>query len=228
MSISGGFKCILGFVLLSHIVGCASISTEQLKHSKLKPTKIQRSGNVDVATSASGNFDKSVGRNWAFALFPINAIYIDGDVGVQIMDSAEAALKAAGYNSAAKGTYNAADAGKLKIHVKDLSFDNHLYMPAIVGAGYRTPALIKLIIRLEDGNGALLWEGEVRSARTNYSWSWAGQRRRVKVSDTMNRLVKNMARVFSTKEFYRASQRVKRHREFIEDSSTVDQMNTDK
>ncbi len=193
----------LTFLFLATIlVGCTSIN--ELKSTKTYTPKKQRDGAVNVAARATGINRNRVGKTTMLTV-PIGSIKAEGDTSANIMKSIQKALTSAGYNSD-NSTFNSEDAGYLKAHVEKIEFGNFLFS---------TWGTIILQLRLETRDGEVLWSSRVRSsvnAVNNYDRT---------AIVAMNRLVKDMARKFTGKSFYSATQRVKRHNDFLKENTPI-------
>ncbi len=187
--------CGLWLCLLS---ACTTI--DELKSTKSYTPKQQREGPVNVASRATGLDSNKVGKTTLLTI-PVGAIKADGDTSVNIMKSVGQALSAAGYNKQ-NASFNSADAGYLRAHVEEIKFGNFFF------SSWGT---IVVHLRLETRDGALLWKTRLRSsvnAINNYD-------RTAVVA--MNRLVKDMTKAFVQEDFYLATQRIRRHNEFLEE-----------
>lgn len=226
-------KTALIFSLVLLLSACTSI--DELKSTKIYTPKVQRNASVNVASRATGIKGNKVGyvtvlfpssntkvsstisdsssalvnklRSAAavpYLSLPIGTITAGGDTSANIMKSIRKSLAAAGYNNANDAAFNSADAGYLRAHVEKVQFGNFLFM---------TWGTIVLQLRLETREGEILWEKRVRSSVTavnNFN--------RTAVV-TMNRLVKDMTKKFVRKDFYTASLRIKRHKDFLEEDT---------
>ncbi len=214
------FVRVLCIVLALATASACSINT--IQHTKVKPTKIQRDGKVTVARKATGLTGGRVG----FGRFPIFAIpvvpiRIDGDERLQIMASVQAALQAAGYNVDKSRAFSVLDAAHIKVHVNKLRFNN--YTPLIIPL-VPTWGIIKVHLRLEDKDGALIWDKEIEGRGSSLKF-WDGYNSASRKA--MHRLVKNMSESFASEEFYQASQRIKRFNNFSEDDVEIKRIEAD-
>ncbi|WP_158657724.1 hypothetical protein [Agarilytica rhodophyticola] len=181
--------------------GCTSI--DELKSTKAYTPKVQREGAVNVASRATGLSSNKVGKTTLLTI-PVGSIKAQGDTSANIMKSIGQALVAAGYNSDLKTSFRSANAGYLRAHVEEIKFGNFFF------SSWGT---IILHLRLETRDGALLWKRRVRTsinAINNYDRT---------AIVAMNQLVKDMAKIFVEDEFYAATQRVKRHNDFLKDNA---------
>lgn len=194
-------KLVLTCFIVGVLSACTSI--DELKSTKSYAPKVQREGVVNVASRATGLDSDKVGTTTVLFV-PMGSIRTEGDTSAHIMKSVGSALLAAGYNSQSSAI-NSANAGYLRAHVEEVKFGNFLFS---------TWGTIILHLRLETRDGALLWKKRVRSSVSmvinNYD-------RTAKVA--MNRLVKDMSKVFVEEDFLFATERVKRHNEFLQDEN---------
>ncbi len=203
MSAGGGknvIRLITNILILGVLSACTSI--DELKSTKSYPPKLQREGTVNVASRATGIESNKVGKTTVLFM-PVGSIKTEGDTSANIMKSVSNALSAAGYNSRG-ASFTSADAGYLKAHVEEVKIGNFFFS---------TWGTIILHLRLETRDGALLWK---KRLRTSVSFVVNNYDRTAKV--TMNQLVKEMSKVFVEEDFLLATQRVKRHNEFLEDN----------
>jgi len=195
-------KVVFCGALLLLLSACTTI--DELKSSKTYAPKHLREGSVNVASRATGLASNRVGKTTVLTI-PVGSIKADGDTSVNIMKSVSRALAAAGYNQQ-NASFNSADAGYLRAHVEEIKFGNFFF------SSWGT---IVLHLRLETRDGDLLWKTRIRSsvnAINNYD-------RTAVVA--MNRLVKDMTKTFINEDFYVATQRIKRHQQFLnEDVAT--------
>lgn len=192
---------VLALTTLFALQGCTSI--HDLTPSKSPKVKDLRSGTINVASRATGIDTNIVGKTTLLTL-PIGSIRTRGDTSAQLMQSVEVALQAAGYNNVATSPYSAKEGAYIKMHVEDIALGNFLAS---------TWATVVVHVRLETRDGALLWKKRLRTsinALNNYNRT---------ATVAMNELVKDMAEAFTEEDFYTATQRVKRHNDFINESS---------
>lgn len=183
------------------LAGCTSIN--EIKSTKSHTTKIQREGTVNVDSRATGITSNKVGMATILSI-PVGRIKAEGDTSASLMKSVGQALQAAGYNSAATAGFRSSDAAYLKAHVEDIRFGNFLFW---------SWGTIIVHLRLETRDNEVLWKTRLRT-----SVSVVNSYERTAII-TMNRLVKAMAERFSQEDFYLASNRIRRHNEFIDDAS---------
>lgn len=192
-------------LLLSLIVWVSACSTiAELKSTKTYTPKTQQSGAVNVVSRATGVEGNWIGHT-TVVFIPVGPIQPQGDTSTNIMKSIRKALLAAGYNSKGESTFNSAEAGYLHAHVEEIKFGNFLFS---------TWGSITLQLTLETREGEILWERRIRSsvnAINNYD-------RTAKI--TMNRLVKDITRKLVKKDFFTATQRIKRHNDFLKEETT--------
>lgn len=190
----------MAWVMLSwFVISCTSIN--EIKSNKTYTTKIQREGTVNVESRATGITSNRVGTATILSI-PVGRIKAEGDTSASLMKSVGQALSAAGYNSKAAEGFRSADAAYLKAHVEDIRFGNFLFW---------SWGTIIVHLRLETRDNDLLWKTRIRT-----SVSVVNSYERTAVI-TMNRLVKAMADRFAQADFYVASNRIRRHNEFVEE-----------
>ena len=114
-------KVFVVLSLLSLLASCVVV--EDLKHSKAKPSKIQRDGIINVASRATGVTTDKAGMLTLFYV-PVASTRIKGDISANLMHSVDIALQEAGYNAEGGSSYSSADAGYLKAHLKELKLGN--------------------------------------------------------------------------------------------------------
>lgn len=195
---------VLGLFAIA-LSGCTSI--DELKSTKAYTPKIQRDGAVNVASRATGLTSNKVGKTTLLTI-PLGSIKAHGDTSANIMKSVGQALTAAGYNSDANTSYRSANAGYLRAHVEEIKFGNFFF------SSWGT---IILHLRLETRDGALLWKKRIRTsinAINNYDRT---------AIVAMNSLVKDMVKTFLEVDFYAATQRVKRHNDFLQEETAETQ-----
>lgn len=192
-----------GLLTLIAMLLSACTSIYEIKNTRVYAPKVLRDGSVNVASRATGLESNVVGKVTAFG-DTLGEITAEGDVSASIMSSVNDAIVATGYNSQEGESFNSVDAAYLKAHVEDMAFGNFLF------SSWGT---VILHLRLETREGDILWKTRLRSkVHTVTSYERTAHK-------TMNKLVKDMITVFSSEEFYRATQRIKRHNEFLKDST---------
>jgi hypothetical protein len=188
--------------------GCTTI--DELKSTKTYKSKVMRDGSVNVASRATGVSSGRIGSTTVMTI-PVGSIKAQGDTSANIMKGVRKALTAAGYNSQ-DTAFTSADAGYVRAHVENIEFGNFLF------SSWGT---IILHLRLETRDGALLWKTRIRSsvnAINNYDRT---------AIVAMNRLVKDMTKVFAKEDFYLATQRIKRFNDFLQEDSSLNQASAD-
>ncbi|MFL0803446.1 MAG: hypothetical protein K6L81_06985 [Agarilytica sp.] len=183
---------------------CACASIDELKSTKTYTPKKQREGTINVAPLATGIKNSLIGKTTVIFI-PVGNIRAQGDTSANIMKSVSLALTAAGYNNNETASYTSENASYIRAHVESIELGNFLFS---------TWGTIILQLRLETRDGEVLWERRIRSsvnAINNYERT---------ASVTMNRLVKDLAKKFVSEDFYIATQRVKRHNDFLNDASS--------
>lgn len=211
--------CILLALAIS-----SACSINKIQHTKVSPTKVQRDGKVTVARKATGLSGGRVGFGRITPLaIPVVPIRIQGDERLQLMVSVQAALEAAGYNNDETSSYSVLDAAHLEVHVIKLRFNNSSMLAPLIPA-IPTWGIIKVHLRLEDREGATIWEQEVEGRGSSLKF-WDGFNSAS--TKATNRLTKNMAKAFASDEFYQASQRVKRFNQFNEGDVEIDRIEPD-
>ncbi len=181
---------------------CACTSIDELKSTKTYTPKKQREGTVNIAPRATGINNNVIGKTTLINI-PVGTIKAQGDTSANIMKSVSQALTAAGYNNTETASYTSENASYIRAHVESIKLGNFLFS---------TWGTIILQLRLETRDGEVLWERRIRSsinAINNYERT---------ASVTMNRLVKDLAKKFVSEDFYIATQRVKRHNDFLNDA----------
>lgn len=199
-------KAFVGLSLFLLLASCVVV--EDLKHSKSKPSKVQREGVINVASRATGVTTDKAGM-LTLLYVPVASTQIKGDISANLMHSVDIALQEAGYNAESGSSYSSADAGYLKAHLKELKLGNFFAI---------NTATVSLKLRLETREGEILWEDVVRSRVKALNNDYDRTTTRA-----MNRLVRAMSKRFSQDDFYRASQRVKRHNAFLSESVELSQ-----
>lgn len=192
-------------VLLAIAVLTACTSINEIKSTKTYTPKTQREGAVNVAARATGLNRNRVGKTTVLTV-PVGSIKAEGDTSANIMKSVRQALSSAGYNSD-DSTFNSEDAGYLKAHIQKIEFGNFLFS---------TWGTIILELRLETRDGEVLWNKRIRSsinAVNNYDRT---------AIVAMNRLVKDMTKTFTSESFFTATQRVKRHNDFLRENISIE------
>lgn len=183
------------------VVACSSIN--ELQNTKTpKNSTNKHTGAINVASRATGIDTNVVGRTTLLSI-PVGRIKVRGDMSASIMKGVEDALRAAGYNDKYANDYSTDNAPYLKAHVEDIAFGNFLAS---------TWGTVIIHVRLETREGVLLWKKRVRTsinALTNYNRTAA---------IAMNHLVSDLANAFSDEDFYQASQRIRRHEEFLNET----------
>jgi len=185
------------------VSACTTI--DELKSTKQYSPDQKREGVVNVASRATGIDSNKVGSTTVLTV-PIGSIKVEGDTSASIMKSVTKALEAAGYNSQG-ATFTSADAGYLRAHIEDIRFGNFL------ASSWGT---IIIHLRLETLDGDILWKTRIRSsvnAINNYDRT---------AIVAMNKLVKDMSKTFAKEDFYQATQRVKRHNEFLNEDKPAE------
>lgn len=190
--------CVL-ILAITFLSACTSI--HEIKNTKVYDPKQVRDGSVNVASRATGIETDKVGKS-TFLTFKLGSIKAEGDISASIMNSVNDAITAAGYNSQNGASFNSVDAAYLKAHVESMEFGNFFF---------GTWGTIILHLRLETREGDILWKTRLRSNVSTIS----SYERTARV--TMNRLVKDMVDIFADEEFYRATQRIKRHNQFLQE-----------
>lgn len=194
-----GLVSALGWLLSS----CSSI--DEIKSNKTYKPKIAREGSVNVASQATGIDSNKVGHTTLLTM-KMGSIKVEGDTSTSIMKSVRDALEAAGYNAQGGASFSSADAGYLKAHVESIGFGNFFF------SSWGT---IIVHLRLESRDGDILWKTRLRaSVNTINSYE-----RTSRVA--MNQLVKQMVKSFVAEDFYLATQRIKRHNDFIQEGSAA-------
>ncbi|MFT5084280.1 MAG: hypothetical protein ACI9Y1_002334 [Lentisphaeria bacterium] len=196
-------KICFCLALIALLTACTSI--DELKSTKPYTPKNTREGTVNVATHASGLTSDKVGETTVLT-FGVGSIKVHGDSAGNIMRSVESALDAAGYNSQTDPKFASSDAAYIKAHVEKIKFGNFF------GLSWGT---ISIHLRLETRDGALLWDARISSSVKRFS-SYDHT-----AIVAMNRLVKYMAKAFVEEDFFTATQRIKRHNEFLNENTAI-------
>lgn len=187
-------------MVLGMMTACSSV--DQFRASKTPDLKSTRHGTVNVSSRASGINSDRIGTTTVLTV-PIGRIKARGDISAQIMQGVEQALVAAGYNDSQNQSYTAEDAAYIKAHVEEIEMGNFLAS---------SWATLVVNLRLETRDGGVLWNKRMRTsvnALNNYNRT---------ATVAMNKLVKDMAKAFIEDDFYLATQRVKRHHDFLQES----------
>lgn len=196
-------------VLILLLFFASACSINKLQHTKAKPLESQRSGKITVDRKATGLSGGKVGwgRLSLFAI-PVVPISIRGDESLHIMGSVRTALETAGYNVDKTSAYSVLNAAHLRVHVTKLRFSNYTPFFPVPIPLVPTWGIAKVELRLEDRDGAAIWQQEVIGRSSNLKF-WDGYNAAAR--GVMNNLVKNMAKAFASDEFYRASLRIKKY-----------------
>ncbi|WNO08742.1 hypothetical protein [Teredinibacter sp. KSP-S5-2] len=196
-------------VLMLLVLFASACSINKLQHSKAKPLENQRSGKITVDRKATGLSGDKVGwGRFSLLAIPVVPVGIHGDESLHIMGSVRAALEAAGYNVDKTSAYSVLNAAHLRVHVTKLRFSNYTPFLPIPIPLVPTWGIAKVELRLEDRDGAAIWQQEVIGRSSNLKF-WDGYNAAAR--GVMNNLVKNMAKAFASDEFYRASLRIKKY-----------------
>ncbi|VUD64696.1 hypothetical protein TDB9533_03379 [Thalassocella blandensis] len=190
-------KILAAFAMFCVLSACSSV--DEFSASKTPKIKQTRDGTVNVSSRASGVKGGRIGTTTLLTL-PIGSIKARGDTSAQIMQGVELALEAAGYNNPQTQTYSAEEAAYIKAHVEEIEMGNFLAS---------SWATLVIQLRLETRDGGVLWNKRVRTsvnALNNYNRT---------ATVAMNKLVKEMAQAFVEEDFFLATQRVKRHHDFL-------------